>query len=56
MPATFLFTLNQPQAVAELPLPYESAEVKLLLRHFRDLSSKSDKHLAISVIRRMGRK
>lgn len=56
IPATSFFTLNQTQVVAEPPLPYESREEKLLLRHFRDLSTQSDKRLAISVIRKMASK
>lgn len=56
IPVSSLFTLNQTQVVAELPLPYESREERLLLRHFRDLSSNADKHLAISVIRKMASK
>ena len=56
IPAASLFILNQAQVVAEPQLPYESREEKLLLRHFRDLSSKADKHLAISVIRKMASK
>lgn len=56
VPATSFFTLNQEQVVAEPSLPYESREEKLLLRHFRDLSTNADKHLAISVIRKMASK
>ncbi len=56
IPVIFFFTLNQTQDVAEPLPPYESREEKLLLRHFRDLSSNAGKHLAISVIRAMARK
>lgn len=56
IPMAYFFTLSQEQVVAEPPLPYESREEKLLLRHFRDLSSNADKHLAISVIRKMASK
>lgn len=56
VPVTAFFTPTQPQTVAEPSLPYASSEEKTLLRHFRDLSSKSDKHLAISVIRKIAKK
>lgn len=57
IPAASFFTLNQAQqAIAEPPLPYESREEKLLLRYFWELSSNADKHLAISVIRKMASK
>lgn len=56
IPISSIFTSSQFQTVAEPPMPYESREEKLMLRHFRDLSSNSDKHLAINVIRKMVRK
>jgi transcriptional regulator with XRE-family HTH domain len=56
IPATSFFTLDQPHAVSEPPLSYGSPEEKMLLRHFRDLSTKTDKRLAISVVRKMVRK
>ncbi len=56
MPATSFFTAGQPHAVAETPLPYGSQEEKSLLRHFRDLPTKTDRSLAISIIRKMARK
>ncbi len=56
VPATSFFMLDQPQAIAEPSNPCGSPEEKMLLRHFRDLSSKSDKHLAITIIRKIVRK
>ena len=56
IPATSFFTPGQPQIVGELPLAYGSPEEKTLLRYFRDLSTKTDRNLAVSVIRKMARK
>ena len=56
MALTALFETTQPQTVAEPLLTYASSEEKLLLRHFRGLTTKSDKQLAIAVIRKMARK
>lgn len=56
VPITAFFTPARPQAVAEPETPYASSDEKTLLRHFRDLSSKSDRHLVITVTRKMARK
>ena len=51
---TVLFENGRVQEVAEPSSP--SKEEKTLLRYFRELSAKSDKQLAISVIRRFAKK
>jgi transcriptional regulator with XRE-family HTH domain len=56
IPVTSFFTPDRPHIVAEPPLPYDSPEEKILLRHFRDLATKADRSLAISVVRKMARK
>lgn len=44
------------QTVAETALPYTAPDEKTLLRHYRDLAAKLDRHLAITIIRRLARK
>lgn len=56
MPVTSFFITDQPQTIGEPRLPYGSQEEKSLLRHFRDLPTKTDRSLAISIIRKMARK
>jgi hypothetical protein len=56
IPATSFFTPDQQQSATETSLPYASPDEKTLLRHYRDLSAKSDRNLAIAIIRRIARK
>lgn len=56
IPVTAFFVPDRPPTVAEPPLPYDSPEEKILLRHFRDLATKTDRNLAISIVRKMVRK
>lgn len=56
LPATCFFEQERQCYAAEPETPYASSEEKLLLRNFRDLASKSDRHLAIAVVRRLSRK
>jgi transcriptional regulator with XRE-family HTH domain len=51
-----LFETTQTQTVAEPPLTYASSDERLLLRHFRGLSTTSDKQLAIALIRKIAKK
>jgi transcriptional regulator with XRE-family HTH domain len=56
LPATSFFAPDQQQTVADPSLPYATTDEKTLLRHYRDLSTKSDRHLAIAIVRRIARK
>lgn len=56
VPVTVFFEPSSAQAMPEPVAPIWSSEEKTLLRHFRDLSTSSDKTLAISVIRRFAKK
>lgn len=56
MPVTSFFEPTQPHIAAEPVTPYASPEEKLLLRNFRDLAARSDRQLAITVIRRLAKK
>lgn len=51
-----LFATTQSQTIAEPAISYTSSDEKLLIRHFRGLSTKSDKQLVINVIRKIARK
>lgn len=56
LPVSAFFEPALPHTIAEPETPYASSDEKTLLRHFRDLSSKSDRHLVITVTRKMARK
>jgi len=56
MAVTSIFTPIPPHAVADPSPPYVSSDEKALLKNFRDLSSQSDRRLAITLIRKMAKK
>jgi transcriptional regulator with XRE-family HTH domain len=56
LPVTSLFAPDQAHAVAEAAFPYAPSDEKTLLRYYREISSRSDKHLAISLVRRLATK
>ena len=56
IPVATLFEVNQPHITADPATPYASSEEKTLLRNFRDLTARTDKQLAITVIRRLAKK
>lgn len=56
IPAASFFDVDQPHISAEPTTPYASSEEKTLLRNFRDLTAKTDKQLAINVVRRLAKK
>lgn len=49
------FESRQPHIAAEPAHPYESSEERLLLKNFRDLVARSDKQLAITMVRRLAK-
>jgi len=53
---TSFFESEQPHFAAEPTPPYTSSDEKLLLRNFRDLATRSDRQLAITMVRRLSRK
>lgn len=56
VPVAAFFPASGEQGEPGVVAPFWSPEEKTLLRHFRDLSSPSDKTLAISVVRRFAKK
>jgi len=56
MPVASFFEVEQPHISAELALPYGSSEEKILLRNFRDIHIRTDRQLAINVVRRLAKK
>lgn len=56
LPVTAFFASTSEQYAPETLAPFWSPEEKTLLRHFRDISTSSDKTLAISVLRRFAKK
>lgn len=55
IPVASLFDMEQPHISAEPVTPYESNEEKNLLRSFRDMTSRTDKQLALNVVRRLAK-
>ena len=56
IPVTSFFDEEQPHISAEPVTPYASSEERTLLRSFRDLTARSDKQLAINIVRRLAKK
>jgi transcriptional regulator with XRE-family HTH domain len=56
IPVTRFFDPNDSTFVAESSIPFESDEEKKLLRSFRDLTVRSDRTLAVNIIRRLAKK
>jgi len=51
VPVAYFFEYTASDLVAELPTPYQPAEEKTLLKHFRLISARNDKLVVISVAR-----
>ncbi|SNB46500.1 helix-turn-helix domain-containing protein [Geobacter sp. DSM 9736] len=56
VPATFFFNTERPHVAAEPSLPYQSADEKALLKHYRQIPAKSDRELVVRVARLASRK
>jgi transcriptional regulator with XRE-family HTH domain len=56
MPVADLFEKKPSHVTAEPATPYASSEEINLLRNFRELSARSDKQLAITIVRRLAKK
>lgn len=56
IPVARLFDDDRPCTAAEPATLYASPEEKTLLRNFRDLTTRTDRQLAISVVRRLAKK
>lgn len=56
IPVVSFFDVEQLHISAEPATPYTSSEEKTLLRNFRDLTARTDKQLAINVVRRLAKK
>jgi len=55
VPVCSFFESRQQHSATVPAHPYESSEEKLLLKNFRDLIAKSDKQLAITIVRRLAK-
>lgn len=55
VPVCSFFESRQLQSTAIAAHPHESSEEKLLLKNFRVLAAKSDKQLAITIVRRLAK-
>jgi len=53
---TRFFAPNGRELVAEPATPFESEDEKKLLRSFRDLTGRSDRALAVNIVRRLAKK
>lgn len=56
LPVTFFFEPLHSHFAAEPTTPYTSSDEKLLLKNFRDLNSKSDRQMAITILRRLSKR
>jgi len=56
IPIASLFEMPSPCIAAESATPYSSSEERILLRSFRGLSARTDKQLAITIVRRLAKK
>jgi transcriptional regulator with XRE-family HTH domain len=56
VPLSFFFSSDLPQLAAEPTTSYTCHDEKTLLKHFRDISGKSDKQLVVHVARLAARK
>jgi len=56
VPVSFFFSSEIPQVAAEPATSFASSEEKTLLKHFRDISAKSDKQLVVHVARLAARR
>ena len=56
IPVASLFDIEKSYVTAEPATPYSSSEEKTLLRSFRNLTARTDKQLAINVVRRLAKK
>jgi len=54
VPISSFFAIEQ-NSVAELDAPDTSPDEKTLLRHFRKIATKSDRQLAITIIRKIAK-
>lgn len=56
VPVSYFFAYELPQIAAEPATAYSSNDEKALLKHFRDISGKSDKQLVVHVARLAARR
>lgn len=56
MPVATFFESAPPGFAAEPLTPYSSTDERLILKNFRDLTTKTDRQLAISLVRKLARK